>query len=64
MRQVEGGGKTLMASLEEEVGMTWQEGDRTSLALLALHGKFLVLCSRQQHHWVANRLAGAPSSAP
>ena len=62
MRQVEGGGKTLMASLEEEVGMTWQEGDRTSLALLALHGKSLVLCSRQQHHWVANRLAGAPSS--
>ena len=30
VRQVEGGGKTLMASLEEEeVGVTWQEGGRT-----------------------------------
>ena len=59
---MEGGGKTSIAGLVE-VGRTWQEGDRTSLALLALHGKSLALCSRQQHHWVADRLAGAPSSA-
>ena len=61
---MEGGGKTLIvASLEVEVvGMTWQEGDRTSLALLAPCGKSLALCSRQKHHWVADKLAGAPSS--
>ena len=53
MRKEEEGDKTLMAALEE-VGMTWQEGGRTSLALL-VHGKSLVSC-RRHHHLVANML--------
>ena len=55
----EGEDKTLMAALEV-VGMTWQEGGRTLLALLA-HGMSLVSDSRQDH-WAANRLVGVPSS--
>ena len=61
MREEEGEeDKTLMAALEE-VGMTWQGGGRTLLALLA-HGRSLVSGSRQGH-WAADRLVGAPSNA-
>ena len=52
--------KTLTAALEE-VGMTWQGGGRTLLALLA-RGRSLVSGSRRGH-WAADRLVGAPSNA-
>ena len=60
VREVGEGDKTLMAALEE-VGMTWQEGGRTSLAPL-VHGRSLVSGSKHRH-LVANRLVGEPSSA-